>query len=108
VVELAEDPDGDMITSLVVVPAESETIKPPEPRLTPNQQTMLTLLDAAGASGLTTEAWNEKAREAGLGSKRRADLVDFREALKGRKLALQYGDRWIAARHVQGAMFDDE
>jgi len=49
--------------------------------LSRNQQTMFTILYDAGERGLSTEAWNERAREAGIGTKRKADLYDIRAAL---------------------------
>jgi hypothetical protein len=42
---------------------------------------MFTILYDAGERGLSTEAWNERAREAGIGTKRKADLYDIRAAL---------------------------
>jgi hypothetical protein len=51
----------------------------------PSQQTtMFGILHSAGQVGLTTEEWNERARAAGLGGAREADLYDFREALKAK------------------------
>lgn len=58
---------------------------------------MFAVLQAAGLSGLTTEQWNAHAREAGLGVNRKADLFDFRGALKAKGLVRQYGDRWTVA-----------
>ena len=55
-------------------------------------------LHAAGASGLSTEEWNDRARNVELGEKRKEDLWDFRAALKGKKLVHRYGDRWTVAR----------
>jgi hypothetical protein len=94
-VEVGTDDEGDPITSCVIVPAEAKsTDTTAEPRLTKNQQTMFSLLHAAGAKGLTTEEWNERAREAGLGVSRKADLYDLRSSLKSKDLIRQYGDRW--------------
>lgn len=61
------------------------------PKLTKNQRTMLAGLHAA------TEQWNEGARQAGLGVTRKADLFDFRAALKSKGLVRQYGDHWMVA-----------
>jgi hypothetical protein len=66
------------------------------PKLTKNQQPMLSLLHGAGASGLTSEQWNEHARDVDIGTKRKADLYDIRAALKSKGLVRQYGDRWNA------------
>jgi hypothetical protein len=64
-VVLGTDPDGDLITTFVVLPAEAKGPKgaAADPKLCKNQQTMLSLIRAAGPSGLTTELWNEKPRE---------------------------------------------
>ena len=92
-VEVGIDEDGDVITSCVVVPAD-EVIGTAERKLTKNLQTMFSILQAAGQSGLTTEDWNSKAREVGLGAGRKADLYDFRQALIARGLVRQHGSRW--------------
>jgi hypothetical protein len=55
---------------------------------------MYSLLRDAGASGLTTEQWNERARNEGVGLTRKADLYDIRAALKAKGIVRQYGDRW--------------
>jgi len=84
-VELGADEDGDPITSCVIVPAEISDAKATEgPRLTKNQQTMFSLLHDAGC--LTKEQWNERARDAGLGTSRKADLHDLRTALLHKRL----------------------
>jgi hypothetical protein len=59
---------------------------------------MLTILSTAGPNGLTVEEWNEKARENGLGVKRRTDLMDYRSALKTKRLIHTYRDRWYVTR----------
>jgi hypothetical protein len=96
VVELSSDPDGDPISSFVVLPAEAKSTVAAGPRLTRNQQTMLALLKAAGVAGLTIEDWNTKAKEVGVGTKRAADLYDLRESLKAKRLVHLSGKRWIA------------
>jgi len=79
----------------VVIPADTVmSARSAKPKLTKNQQTMFSLLQCAGASGLTTERWYEMARNEGIGVKRKADLYDIREAIKSRGLVRQYGDRW--------------
>jgi hypothetical protein len=98
VVEVGTDDEGDPITSCVVIPAQTEArTSDDEPKLTKNQRTMFGLLQGAGRRGLTTEEWNERARETGLGVKRKADLYDLREALKSKNLIRQYGERWTVA-----------
>ena len=47
---------------------------------------MLNILDDAEPASLLTEEWNERAREEGIGVKRRATLMDIRKALKGKKM----------------------
>jgi RecA-family ATPase len=89
---------GPETTAPVVVPAEDQPrVTTSEPRLTKNLQTMFSLLLAAGQTGLTTDEWNELAREQGVGIKRRADLYDFRESLKAKNLVRLYADRWHVA-----------
>ena len=55
---------------------------------------MFSILRAAGATGLTTEQWNEKARAVDIGIKRKADLYDIREALRSKGVVRHYGERW--------------
>jgi hypothetical protein len=93
--DVGMDDDGEMISSCVVVPVDEQAVPATaDPKLTRNQLTMFSLLQSAGAGGLTTEEWNERAREAGLGVKRKADLYDFRASLKAKQIIRQYGDRW--------------
>jgi AAA domain len=94
-VDLGSDPQtGDVTTAPVIRPTDLPKAITAEPRLTKNQKTMLSLLHTAGPNGLTTEAWNEKARAAGIGINRRADLVDIHIALKSKHLVREYNDRW--------------
>jgi hypothetical protein len=93
-VEVGVDPDGDPITSLVVVPAEATITPISGPKMSKNQQTMYSLLHTAGAAGLLTEEWYAKAKGIGIGTKRHADLYDIREALKSKRLIHEYGGRW--------------
>jgi hypothetical protein len=89
---------GEETTAPVVVPAEApSTAKTSEPKLSRNQQTMFSLLQTAGAGGLTTEQWNEQGRNVDIGTKRKADLYDIRTALKSKGIVRQYGDRWNVA-----------
>lgn len=85
-------PDG--TTAAVAVPTDTPAPMAAEPRMKPNHRTMFTLLHDAGAGGLLTEDWNEKGRQAGIGKKRRADLVDIRSSLKSKGLVREMGDRW--------------
>jgi hypothetical protein len=83
-VELGVDEDG---ASCVIVPVEiSETRASEGPRLTKNQQTMFSILHDAGC--LTKEQWNERARDAGLGTNRKA-LHDLRTALLHKRLVYE-------------------
>jgi hypothetical protein len=92
--ELGLDDDGDPITSCVVVPVERTALPAAdEPRLSRNQQTMFSIL--YDAKRLTLEQWNEKTREAGIGVKRKADLVDIRTALKAKGLVCETMDCWM-------------
>ena len=89
-------PIGPDTTAPVVVAASaaSHDAPPRQSKLSKNQQTMLSLLRAAIPDGLTTDDWNELAREHGIGAKRRADLVDIRLALESKGLIHQSSDRW--------------
>lgn len=86
--------DGET-TAPIVVPA----VVPPMPtgvgpKLTKNQQSVYSLLHDAGAAGLMLDEWNAKARDAGLGTTRKADLYDYRGALKAKGLVKEYCGRW--------------
>jgi hypothetical protein len=100
VVIVGTDEDGEDISSCVVLACDDEPapVKTAEPKLTPNQGTMLLLLSEAGQAGLLTEEWNAKGRAAGIGARRRADLTDARAALKAKGVVREYMDRW----HVNG------
>jgi hypothetical protein len=81
-VEIDQDDDGAPIMSCVVLPVEiSKSEGMTGPRLTRNQQTMFTILHDAGERGLSIEKWNDLARDAGIGKKRKADVHDIRSAL---------------------------
>ncbi|MGO8840921.1 MAG: AAA family ATPase [Methyloceanibacter sp.] len=89
------DSDGEDLSACIVLPAEPPTFAAmAKQKLTPNQQSMLNLLDDAGAAGLSTEEWNDKARAEGIGVKRRSTFMDARKALKDRKLIHSYADHW--------------
>ena len=94
--DFGTDEDGDPITVNVVSSdaiSQSE-IKPRDPKLTKNQQTLFGMLHAAGSAGLTLEDWNNQARDSGIGVKRKADLNDIRAALLSKQLVRNYNDRW--------------
>jgi hypothetical protein len=97
VVEVSVDHDGKPITSCVVVADEAPPASASEAKghkLTPNQQSLLNILEEAGPAGLSIDEWNDKARENGLGTKRRMTLMDCRKALKDKRLIHTYADRW--------------
>lgn len=96
-VEIGTDDDGDPITSCVLLPIDTpeRTIAR---KLTKNQETMLGLLDDFGPGGATIEDWNVSARQEGLGVRRKADLRDFRKALKDKSLIHTTNDRWYITR----------
>lgn len=95
--DFGTDEDGDPITVNIV---SSETVDAGQsagrrdPKLTKNQQTLFGMLHAAGAAGLSLADWNNQAREAGIGVKRKADLNDIRAALLSQNLIRNYGDQW--------------
>jgi hypothetical protein len=98
--ELGRDEDGDPITTSIVSVEQLEPGTAPragkskKDKLTPNQQTIFGMLHAAGAVGLLLEDWNQQARDAGIGVKRKADLNDIRAALLSKGLVRHHGDRW--------------
>jgi hypothetical protein len=99
-VELHRDEEtGFTTTAPVVVPAEAPADKPSGTRskLTLNQQTMLTVIDEAGANGLTLDEWNDKAKKVGIGATRHATLYDARKALEDKGLVHSYVDRWYVS-----------
>jgi hypothetical protein len=93
--EFGADEDGDPITVNVVEPADIPPPSAHEPKLTANQKTVFAMLHAAGSAGLTLEDWNAQAKDAGIGTKRNADLTDIRTSLLSKGLIHQYGDRWF-------------
>jgi hypothetical protein len=99
--QFGHDEDGDSITVNIVSAEQPETTAPTtrEPKLTANQKTLFAMLHTAGSAGLTLEDWNNQAREAGIGVKRKADLNDIRAALLSKQIVRNYGDRW----HVRNA-----
>jgi hypothetical protein len=92
------DEDGDENNVYIVDPEPAAgSIQPSasdEPNLSSNQKTFFSILHAAAGAGLTLEEWNAKAREAGLGASRKANLFDYRSALLGKDLVREYGGRW--------------
>jgi hypothetical protein len=55
---------------------------------------MFTILHDAGERGLSTEEWYERAREAGIGTNRKAGLYDNRSALAHKRLIRQTATGW--------------
>ena len=96
-VDVGTDDDGDPISSCIIVEAEP-TEKTTTTKLTKNQDTLLGLLDDFGPGGATVEDWNAAARQEGLGVKRKADLRDFRKALKDKQRVHTSGDRWYVTK----------
>jgi hypothetical protein len=93
-VTIGVDGDGLETTAPIVVPADAPTEKTSTgPKLSRNQQTMFSILH--DAKRLTLEQWNEKTRGAGIGVKRKADLVDIRTALKAKGLVFETADHWM-------------
>jgi hypothetical protein len=99
VMTVGQDSDGEDITSCVVLEADTPAVETRQrsAKLTPNQQTMLTVLQEAMPDGLTIENWNEQAKDAGLcegqkGQRRR--FYDLRTQLKRKKLVHETQGRW--------------
>lgn len=96
--EVGTDEDGEPITSCHVVPAEAAEEFERGPSLSKNQSTLFQILFEAGASGLTIDEWNDRAREAGIGVRRRADLTDCRIALKAKGMIYEHANGWSVKR----------
>jgi hypothetical protein len=95
-VHVGYDVEGGDIESCVVEPTEAPGAGVADARtgLTPNQAALLTILEEAGSGGLTTEEWNEQARQVGIGA-RRQTLYQTRVKLKRKKLVHQdQSGRW--------------
>jgi hypothetical protein len=95
VVETGRDEDGDPVTTSIVSADHVEAgpvIK--KEKLSANQKTMFAMLHTAGSAGLMLEQWNEQARDAGIGVKRKADLNDIRTALLSKGLIREYSGRF--------------
>lgn len=88
-----------LVKSCIVMPVDGPAAAP-ERKLTANQLTMLTILQKAGAAGLSTEDWNDRARDAGLALKRKADLFDFRAALQKKGLIFLGERGWFAQQYA--------
>ena len=67
-------------------------------RLTRNQKTFLSILEASMPAGLTVDEWNGQAREAGLAERRRSDLLDMRNSLVAKKKVHACADRWFVTK----------
>jgi hypothetical protein len=96
-VDVGKDVDGETISSCVVTPADVPKIIDAGPKLTKNQQTMYSILRDAGPGGLTADQWNERLREVGIGTKRKADIYDARAGLKAKNLVREFNGRWNAS-----------
>ena len=90
------DEDGDPVEVWIAGPDKlAGAPRQRQNKLTKNQQTLFAILHDAGGVGLTSEEWNDKARDVGIGTGRRADLYDNRCALQTRKLVYQSGGKWF-------------
>ena len=63
--------------------------------LKPNQKTAYRILYDAGPQGLSQEDWNEQLRANGIGTARKADIIDIRMELKDRRLIRESAGRWF-------------
>jgi hypothetical protein len=97
-VEVGIDDDGNVLSTCVVMPSEAPATDTTGDGLTKNQKTMFSILYDTGSRGLTLAEWNRAARDAGIGSNRKADLFDLRTALKHKGLIYESNDRWVARR----------
>jgi hypothetical protein len=92
-IDVGMDEDGDPITSCVVVESgAAEALETRTTKLTPNQQTYLSILKAH--EPIQIESLNDRLRDAGIGIKRKADLVDLRLALQAKGLIYEGMNGW--------------
>jgi AAA domain len=98
VVDVGEDVTGKTLTSAAVEPVDgySEPQRRRRPKLTKNQQTMLSLLEEGGPQGLPWDEWSARAREAGLAKNRPATLRDLRADLAKKGLVVERNGTWVA------------
>jgi hypothetical protein len=106
VVEVGADLTGKHITSAAVEPVDAPLARQKLPRLTPNQRTMLSLLEEAGPFGLSINEWNSRARAAGLGKHRAATLADLRADLRRKGLVIERGGAWLVASNRNRVIFE--
>ncbi len=94
--EFGLDEDGDPITVNIVSPEEvsAQVAAKPEKRLSESQEAMYRLLRDAGQAGLSTEDWNAKAREIGIGVNRKATLHNVKSQLRDKGLVREYAGIW--------------
>ena len=93
--DVGVDEDGEPITSCVVVEAEISAPQGRGPKLTKNQSTYLEMVRAH--QPIATDDLNDRLREAGIGVKRPADLIDLRLNLKGKGLIYEGMNGWSCA-----------
>jgi hypothetical protein len=96
-VVVGEDDEGDDITSCIVLEAEpaATSASTRGPKLTPNQNTYLTILIEAGKDGMTIEEWNTAAREAGFVNTPKQRFYDWRKALERKRLVHEYAEKYF-------------
>jgi hypothetical protein len=94
--EFGLDEDGEPITVSIVSDEVVEAPAEPkrEDKLPANQRTLFMILADAGASGLHAEEWTAKAKDAGIGVRRRGDITEARLGLKSKGLVREFADRW--------------
>jgi hypothetical protein len=94
--EFGTDEDGEPVTVNIVSreTVEAKATGSAGPQLSRNQRTMFGILHEAGAGGLSLHDWNERTRDAGIGTSRKADLHDIRTALKGKGIVHEHGGMW--------------
>ncbi|MCK1400106.1 AAA family ATPase [Bradyrhizobium sp. 4] len=97
VVDFGPDRDGDPQTVNIISAEEVSAqvaAKPREAKLTETQEAMYRLLRDAGAAGLSTEDWNAKARDIGIGIARKATLHNVKAQLRDKGLVREYAAIW--------------
>jgi hypothetical protein len=96
-IDLHFDPEANITTKApIVIPTEAPASASPKgPKLTPNQRSMLNIVEEAGPNGLSNDEWLEGAKAIGIGRTREATFYDIRKALKDKKLIYTFNERWF-------------
>jgi hypothetical protein len=95
-VELHFEPETDTRTTApVVIPAEAPVTIANRPKLTLNQQSVLSLIEDGMPDGRMRHELASRAKDIGIGKNRPAAIYDICKALKDKGLAYEFNERWF-------------